>query len=440
MSRWQSYCVCSVALLLLEVGGADSTFAQSTERISISTSGRQSVDNSDTGDISRYGAIVTFTSGSKGLVPSDTNHDWDVFARIRSTGTTRRISVAEDGSEGPDESYGGAISPNGRFIAFNSWSALVPADTDGFTDVYVRDRLNQSLDLVSVSTSGAPADGSDPVISADGRYVAFLSSSALVDDDLNENWDIYVFDRVTRLTERVSVSTGGSEGNGYAFGPSISDNGRYVSFYSSSDNLVPGDTNGVNDVFVRDRINKVTRRVSVNASGQQGNGASLGGRLSADGKLIAFSSLATNLVPNDTNGVDDAFISGWKTRTIERVSVSSLGGQGNEWSTDPDLSADGRFVVFTSYAGNLVPGDTNGASDVFLRDRVNGTTRRVSVSTDNLQSNGYSDVAVISPDGQYVAFRSDASNLVPFDTNHQYDVFLRDLGPIQARQQPGNRR
>lgn len=231
----------------------------------------------------------------------------------------------------------------------------------------------------------------------------------------------------TGATTRVSVGSAGTQANGMSSSPSISADGRYVAFQSEAASLVPGDTNGVDDVFVHDRVLATTTRVSVDASGVQGNGASQRPWVSADGRYVAFDSTASNLVSGDTNVVGDVFVVDRSTGLIAKASVDSLGVQGNGNSFRPSLSADGRYVTFTSPATNLVPADTNGRYDVFVHDRQTGTTSRESVSSSGLQSSdGSTDFSVISESGLYVAFSSSATNLVSGDTNGLRDVFVRD--------------
>ena len=237
----------------------------------------------------------------------------------------------------------------------------------------------------------------------------------------------------TKKTQRVSVSSAGIQGNGAsgATAPSISADGRYVAFDSAASNLVAGDTNGYTDVFVRDRKLHKTTLVSVSSAGIQANGDSYSPSISANGRYVAFYSYASNLVSGDTNGYTDVFVCDRKLHKTYRVSVSTAGLQGNNSSDLPSISADGRYVVFASDASNLVSGDTNGYTDVFVRDRKLHKTYRVSVSTAGLQGNDPSGSIVapsfISANDRYVAFASDASNLVSGDSNGYTDVFVRDL-------------
>jgi Tol biopolymer transport system component len=232
-------------------------------------------------------------------------------------------------------------------------------------------------------------------------------------------------------TERVSVGTGGTQANGFSIGPAISADGRFVAFESGATNLVPGDTNDAFGVFVRDRQAGQTTRVSVGVGGAAVRNESNNPAISADGRFVAFQSGASNLVPGDTNQTIDIFVRDRQAGRTTRVSVGSGGAQGNSGSFVPALSADGRFVAFGSEASNLVPGDTNGVADVFVRNRKLGTTRRVNVGPGGVQANGASFLAeaAISAGGRFVAFESGASNLVPGDTNGVADVFIRVLAP-----------
>ncbi len=180
------------------------------------------------------------------------------------------------------------------------------------------------------------------------------------------------------VTERVSVSSAGSEGNQQSERSAVSADGRFVAFVSLADNLVPGDTNNEADIFVHDRLTGTTERVSVSSREEQANGDSsfLGffqkPAISADGRFVAFASTATNLVAHDTNNAEDIFVRDRLNGTTERVSLTGSGGQANADSSFASISADGQFVAFGSFADNLVAGDTNFTSDVFVRDRLNG--------------------------------------------------------------------
>jgi Tol biopolymer transport system component len=359
-------------------------------------------------------------------------------------GTTTRVSVASDGTEGNCTSSEQSISADGRYVAFASCANnLVSGEINSAKDIYLHDRQTGSTELVSVASDGNHGQGNsyDPSISADGRYVTFFSdSNNLVSGDTNGTWDVFVHDRQTGVTERVSVSSDGSQGNASSFSTpaSISADGRYVAFGSASDNLVSGDTNQTLDIFVYDRQTRITELISLASDGSWGNSESQLHAISADGRHVAFASSSSNLVNGDTNGVMDVFVHDQQTGTTERVSVASDGSQGNDQSSDwihLSISADGRFVVFASDASNLVEGDINGKTDIFVRDRLTGITEHISVSSDGNQGNGDSVAPSISANGRYVAFISKASNLVSGDTNNYCgdnkdencsDVFVHD--------------
>lgn len=226
--------------------------------------------------------------------------------------------------------------------------------------------------------------------------------------------------------ERVSVSSTGAEGFGNSYEPAITPDGRYVAFESDASNLVSGDTNDSDDIFVHDRQTGQTTRVSVTSSGVQGNSDSNSPAISYDGRYVAFQSMAGNFATADTNGTWDVFVHDRQTGQTTCVSVSPTGEVGTNYTFDPRLSGDGRYVVFWGQASNLVAGDANGKGDVFVRDMQLGQTFLVSVSTAGVQGNQGSSSADISDDGRYVAFNSWASNLVAGDGNNKGDVFVHD--------------
>jgi hypothetical protein len=335
------------------------------------------------------------------------------------------------GELGDDDSYGPSFSSNDRYVTFYSDATnLVAGGTSGERHVFVRDRDTGTNTLVSKSSAGVEGDFYSTVtsISADGRYVAFQSAATnLVSGDINNKPDIFVRDRQAGTTTRISKSSAGAEGDGDSTYPSISsDDGRYVAFQSAATNLVTGDTNGKTDIFVRDRTTGTTTLVSKSSAGVEGNGYSGNSKISGDGRYVTFESAANNLVTGDTNGKTDIFVRDRQTGTTTRVSRSSAGVQGDALSLDPSISDDGRFVAFGSAATNLVSGDANGERDVFVRDRQTGTTTRVSRSSAGVQGNYDSYYSDISSDGRYVAYQSFATNLVTGDTNGAFDIFVRD--------------
>ena len=363
--------------------------------------------------------------------------DMRVFAEAsclaRLHGETIRVSVDSAGVQGNNNSYKSSVSADGRFVAFTSTATnLVPGDTNGVREIFVHDTSTGTTTRVCVDSAGVQGnDFSDfPSISADGRHVAFDSRATnLVPGDTNGRNDIFVHDTLTGTTTRASVDAGGLQGNNNSLHPSISADGRYVAFHSTATNLVPGDTNSTADVFVHDTLTGGTTRVSVNSAGGQANDFSDSPSISADGRYVAFRSRSTNLVPGDTNGRYDTFIHDTSTGATRRVSVDSAGIQANHdssYNSRPSISGDGRYAAFESIATNLVPGDTNNSLDIFVHDTLTGVTTRVSVDSAGVQGNSYSTYSSISTEGRYVAFRSGSSNFFPGDTSNSADIFVHD--------------
>ena len=405
-----------------------------TERVSVAGDGSETNYASYGPSISADGRYVAFHSYATNLVSGDTNFRQDVFVYDRQGDSIERVSLAIDGSQANNHSTWTSISADGSYTAFESDATnLVNGDANARTDIFVHDRQEQNLEAVSLASYGPQGnDDSDrAAINDDGRYVAFSSrASNLVPGDTNDEYDVFLYDRATDRIERVSVAADGSQGDaesGWGQPPSISADGRFVAFGSNANNLVPGDDNYFTDVFVHDRQDGTVRRVSLADDGvTQGDEYSSFPTISADGRYVAFQSVATNLVPGDDNGAYDIFVFGLETDTLQRVSVAADGSEGNNQSSYPSISADGRFVVFQSLASNLVAEDTNDTYDVFVFDRKSDTVERVSLAFDGAQGNGESTRPSISADGRYVAFSSGASNLVPGDTNDEYDVFVYD--------------
>jgi Tol biopolymer transport system component len=312
-------------------------------------------------------------------------------------GTRPAIEVCDD------PGIGVALSSDGRFVAY-------PCFPDG--DVFVRDLTTGQVDRASVGSDGVRANAFSwrPAVSADGRMVAFQSgASNLVAGDTNGEFDVFVHDRQTATTVRASAGDGGRQATRVGNeAPQLSADGRYVAF-SADGPLVAEDTNNVSDVYLRDLRAGTITRISTGTGGGQGNAASFHPALSADGQFIAFSSVATNLVPDDTNGVTDIFIRDLASGRTERVDFGTGGAQGNAASFRPSLSADGRYVAFSSDATNLVPGDTNGSRDIFVRDRPAGTTQRASVRSGGAQGPGFGSFGDphLTGDGRYVVFNGD---------------------------------
>jgi Tol biopolymer transport system component len=310
---------------------------------------------------------------------------------------TELVSVRSNGKQGNDISgrfSAPAISDDGLVVAFDSQATnLVGGDNNGAVDVFVHDRTSGRTTVVSVSSKGKLGNGtsSAPAVNADGRFVAFSSgASNLVPGDANARGDVFVHDRLTGDTTRVSVGPGSVQGDATSFAPSISTDGRFVAFTSDASNLVAGGSSG-RQAFVHDRVTGATELVSVSSDGTLGNGFATPGAISGDGRFVAFGTSGNNLVPGDTNGAIDVFVHDRVTGTTERASVRTDGGEGNDASLRSSINGDGSIVTFSSDATNLVDGDTNEFRDIFVHDMVTGVTERISVGAAGVQSDGNSD-------------------------------------------------
>jgi hypothetical protein len=394
--------------------------------------------------ISGNGRFVVFQSDASNLVANDTNGSAaDVFVRDLLTGSTKLVSVNKAGTgSGNNRSFSPVINADGRFVAFTSRASnLVANDTNGSTaDVFVRDLKANTTTLVSINStatgSGVYKSGS-PVISDDGQKVAFVSEAPdLVTNDINGSvGDVFVRDLLTKTTSLVSIkSTGEGSGNFDSSVPKISADGKLVAFQSEADDLVGNDLNGLTDVFIRDLVAGKTSLISVNRHGDgSGNEFSDSPVISGNGRFVAFTSSASDLVANDTNGnSQDVFVRDRQAGVTRLVSVNRAGtGSGNDVSGVCGISADGRFILFASAATDLTPirdfayGFTN---DLFVRNLSRNTTTLVSINhTGRSSGNHNSDGGTISADGRFVAFVSYAGDLVPNDSNNQSDVFVRNL-------------
>ena len=413
-----------VLVTTLLLGTSLSSSAEDIQRISVDSSGVEGNGESymRSPSISSDGLLIVFQSDANNLVAGDTNSQSDIFVHNRHTGVTSRVSLHTDSTQGNGHSTGAALSTDGRFVAFSSYASnLVANDTNGAADVFVHDLNTSVTTRVSLHTDGTQgnnASNSAPSLSADGRYVAFSSSATnLVAGDTNNKEDVFAHDRSTGVTSRISLHTDGTQGNYDSNGPSLSVDGRYVAFSSSASNLTSGlhSGPGQSQVFIHDRNTGVTTFIG-NGLGHFNSASSW----SADGRFVAISSIDAGISSSSI------FIHDRDTGINTLVSRSTDGTQGNNFSLNPSLSANGRYVAFGSSANNLAAGDTNSAADVFVHDRNTGKTIRTNHAFDGAESDGntYATRTALSADGRFIAFASNATNLITNDNNASIDVFV----------------
>jgi hypothetical protein len=404
-------------------------------RVSTAHDGSEANRSSFVGSISGNGNLVAFDSSADNLVPGDTNGESDVFVRDGAAGTIERVSLDSFGVEGDDDSYGPAtLSRDGRYVVFTSEATnLVPNDTNGVRDVFMRDRLGDTTVRVNVDSAGIEANDAsyyNGAISADGRFVLFHSEATnLVLGDTNGEMDVFVRDTISGTTTRISITDTGGEANARSYSQALSPDGTYAAFSSEADNIIAGDANGVSDTFIIHLGTGALSYAAASVTGGQANGATYGLKFSNNG-TTTFLSSATNLIPNDLNGFDDVFVrDGIGVGPTAMISRAANGGQANDYSHETSISGDGRFVAYSSSASNIVNNDTNATSDIFIHDRATETTQRVTENLMGQEGNGISLRPRLSFNGQRLVFDSDADNFVTNDTNGMKDVFITLSNP-----------
>lgn len=390
---------------------------------------------SDVPDVSADGRYVAFYSTATNLVAGDNNDNGDIFRRDTVAGTTTLVSVNSSGSgPGNSASFDPDITPDGRFIAFETTATnLVASDLNGvFDDIVLRDMTSNVVELITVNATGtgtANAVSYDPVISDNGRFVAYESfATNLGPTDVNSRYDVYVRDRQLGTNLLCSRNLAGTDGGSEdSYDPVISGNGQIVVFYSYATNLVTGDTNGAGDIFAFNTTTHTRQLVSVALGGGAANDESSSPSISTDGRYVAFQSYATNLVANDSNGnISDVFLRDLLTGTTFLISgnCNSL-GSGNDGSYAPSISGDGRYITFISAANDLVGGFYSASvQNVYRHDRL--TSETVLVSQNRFITGGGNSDSYqprVSSNGGAIAFVSSASNLIADDNNNNDDLF-----------------
>ncbi|MER6121623.1 hypothetical protein ABT173_02760 [Streptomyces sp. NPDC001795] len=399
--------------------------------ISVGLGGRPADGPSERASISADGRLVVFTSHAGNLVPRDHNRCTGVYLRDVGRGTTVRVDRGPDGT-GSNGCTGidPIISADGHYAVYSADSTnLVRGVRDGRSHIYRTDLRTGETVLVSAAKDGTPGNGDSmrPTLSADGRYVAFATSA----DNLvtggapATTWNTVVRDMVTGTVVRTSAAGDGTLGNAASDGTQISADGRYVTFFSNADNLVPDDTNKKVDEFLHDLATGRTTRLSVSAAGVQSDQITIGGTISDDDRSVVLDSHATNLTADSPGtGQDHVYLQDRQEGTLRLIDKGADGVPapgGTFWAS---ISGDGRHIPMASSGSNLVPDDTNNVRDIFVADLPSGVIRRVSVGSDGQQADAASYFPDVDQHADAVVFTSYATNLVAGDTNNQPDIFL----------------
>ena len=378
-------------------------------------------------DISGDGRFVVFGSNATNLVPDDTNGYYDIFVKDLETGAIERVSVSADGAQSNSFNSSPTISGDGRYVAFLSGATnLGETNPPGFVNLYVKDRLTGTTVWSSNIPNFSSAAEVDAAISQDGRHVVFTTYKEPVPTGSNSAQDVFVLDLTTGAFSPVSTTGSGAAADDDSGEASISGDGRYVVFSSTATNLAAGDANGFQaDIFLKDTATGDIRLISNDVNGLGGNLASGRPVISNDGRYVAFYSNANNLVAGDTNGATDVFRKDLLTGEILRANTTSAGVQGNagfgiDANSYLSISGDGRFIAFYSANTNLVPG--SGGGQIFVKDMTTGAIAAVTINENGATINSASIQPEISADGRYIAI-STGAQLVAGDTNGAYDVF-----------------
>lgn len=413
-------------------------YNQSIARQSVSGAGSEGNNDSGVPSVSADGRFVAFMSDATNLVAGDTNGVRDIFVRDRFLNLTERVSVAGTSTQGNNSSSWPTISADGRFVAFESLATnFVANDQNGARDIFVYDRVLHAIERVSVPAAGGEGNGDSflPRISADGRFVVYQSvASNLTAGDTNNKTDVFVRDRFLGTTVRASVANDGSESNGYSFRPEITADGTRVVFESDATNLAANDNNGHTDIFIRNLSNGTTSLISVAPDGAPGDGDSYDASITPDGNFVLFITNATNFNSAAPGVHVDVYLKNILTGALDRMNRGKDGSAANSDCFHGHLSDDARFISFSSFATNLVSEDQNGREDVFVYDRALQQTIRVSLAADGTQIDGFSNYARLSGDGSFIAFMSDATNLIATTHAGLVHIYGYDLtqGPPPA--------
>ena len=390
------------------------------ELLSKSSNGKGGNWTSLEADLDSSGNLAVFMSAADNLVDRDNNGVNDIFLHNAKTEQTTRISTDSLGNELDDASFNPTISGNGAVAAFEVYDDSFGSNTEIFT----KDLNTGKLEKISVSYLGSSPDAPSwkPATGNAGNIIAYQSwASNIVQNDNNGTVDIFAYDRRTQTNVRVSVDSSGNEGDGWSYPPEVSPDERFVVFSSDATNL---SSSGISGVFLHDLASGTTRHVSPTTDGKNPTKYISASDVSAFGSLVVFSSQAKNLVLGDTNGVSDVFLHNVNTGETRILSRSATGQLGNGSSYSPTITADGRYVAFSSSATNLVANDTNGQSDIFVVRVADSAIAMVNVTMLTGSQGDLSSFAPqIAPKGDWIAFGSYADNFSSIDADSTYDIF-----------------
>jgi Tol biopolymer transport system component len=404
-----------------------------TQLVSVSSDGVQGNMFSVRPEISSDGRVIAFISMANNLSPLVTSPNMNIYVRRVDKKTTSLGSMAKN-VRARGVSVDPAISGDGRYIAFSSDATnLVDQSSRGHKQIYVVDITDGKVTLASTGEDGMVGDddSASPSLSNDGRYVAFMSKAAgLAKGCGGVAEHVYVRDIEKGVTVCVSNSNDGGDANGSSFHPSMSGNGKFVAFRSHASNLVGGKTNGFDNIYVKDLQSGATTLVSV-ADDKDPKinpyGDSTQPSISYDGQRVAFAAYALGESKSAQDAVDQIYVRDLTSKRTYLVSRSDKGEASNALDAQPRISSDGNFVAFLSAATNLVRGQDNGGRNIYRYDLKSSRITLVSRGLNGEQLNGNCFQPAISADGQVVAFRSNASNLVTGDNNFTDDVFVTDV-------------
>ncbi|WP_262273248.1 hypothetical protein [Microvirga yunnanensis] len=416
-------------MLLSVLSVVKPTSDQIQSRISTAANGAEALGASSSAQFSPDGRSVLFKSDAPNLIAGGTNGTTHIFLKDLTTHAITRLSTTADGLEANGNSYDVQMTPDGRFMVFTSIADnLVSNDHNNKHDIFLKDLTTHAITRLSTTPAGEEANGFsfEPRLSPDGQFLMFTSNAVNLGADNFLSSEIFLKNLTTKDITRITVAADGTPGSVGGDQPLFSPDGHSIVFRSFSSKLVANDTNTSWDIFLRDQFGTITL-LSKAVDGTQGNSFSSNPQFSPDGQYVLFESNANNLIAGDGNNQLDVFLKDIHSGAVTLLSRTADGTQGDRGSYNARFSPEGRYIVFESDATNLVADDNNGQTDIFVKDLVGGTVTRLSTAADGTEADFESSFAQFSPDGRFVTFESEATNLVDGDTNGTSDIFVVDL-------------